>query len=64
MQLVIYLNHRNVMNAIDAILINSKNAFDAFLKNFAQIKTKLHMKINKIKKLYELKEKNLSKIMS
>ena len=52
------------MNAIDAPLINNRNAFNAFLRNFAQIKTKLNMKMNKIKKLYETKEKNLSKIIS
>ena len=33
------------------------------LKDFAQIKIKLNIKINKIKKLYKLKEKNISKIM-
>ena len=64
MQLIIYLNRRNVMNAIDATSINNQNAFDAFLRNFAQIKTKLNMKMNKIKEFYELKEKNLSKMMS
>ena len=64
MQLIIHLNRRNVMNAIDATSINNQNAFDAFLRNFAQIKAKLNMKINKIEKLYESKEKNLSKMMS
>ena len=64
MQPVIHSNCRDVMNAIDATLINNQSAFDALLKNFAQIKTKLNMKMNKIKKLYESKEKNLSKIMS
>ena len=64
MQFVIHSNRRDVMNAIDATLINNQSAFNAFLRNFAQIKTKLNMKINKIRKLYELKEKNLLKIIS
>ena len=64
MQFVIHLNRRDMMNAAGATLINSQNTFDALLKNFAQIKTKLNMKMSKIKKLYELKEKNLSKIIS
>ena len=64
MQLIIHSNCRNIMNAIDAMSINNQSVFDALLKNFAQIKTKLNMKINKIKKLYKLKEKNLLKIMS
>ena len=44
-----------MMNAIDATLINSQHAFDTILKNYAQIITNLNMKINKIKRLYELK---------
>ena len=63
MQLVIHLNRQDVMNAINVTLINNQNARDTFSKNFVQIKAKLNMKINKIKKLYELKEKNLSKII-
>ena len=52
------------MNAIDATLTSRQNAFNTLLKNFAQIKTKLNTKINKIEKLYELKKKNLTKMMS
>ena len=52
------------MNAIDATSINSRNAFNAPLTNFVQIKTKLNMKMNKIEKFYESKEKNLSEMMS
>ena len=48
-----------MMNAIEATLINNQSAFDALLKNFAQIKTKLNMKINKIKKLYKFKKKSI-----
>ena len=47
------------MNAIDAMLINNQSAFNTPLKDFAQIKTKLNMKMNKIKELYKSKEKNL-----
>ena len=57
MQLVIYLNRQDLMNAIDATLINSQNTLNAFSRHFAQIKTELNMKINKIKKLYELKKR-------
>ena len=64
MQLIIYLNRRNVMNVINAMLINNQDAFNASLKNFAQIKTKLNMKMNKIKEFYKLKNKNVSKIIS
>ena len=64
MQPAIYSNRQDVMNAIDATLINSQNTFDALSRNFAQIKTKLNMKMNKIKELYESKEKNLSRIIS
>ena len=64
MQLAIHSNRKNITNAIDATLINSQNAFKMFSRNFAQIKTKLNMKMNKTKKLYESKEKNLSKIIS
>ena len=52
------------MNAIDATSINSQNAFKTLSKNFAQIKAKLNTKMNKIKKLYESREKNLSRMMS
>ena len=52
------------MNVIGATSINSQSAFDALLKNFAQIKAKLNMKMSKIKKFYKSKEKNLSKMMS
>ena len=51
------------MNAINVTFINSQNAFDALLRSFIQIKAKLNMKINKIEKLYKLKQKNLSKII-
>ena len=64
MQPVIHLNRRDVMNAIGATSINNQNAFDALSKDFAQIKAKLNMKMNKIKEFYESKEKNLLRIMS
>ena len=64
MQLVIHSNRRDMMNAADATSINNQSASDALSKDFAQIKTKLNMKMNKIEKLYESKEKNLSKMMS
>ena len=52
------------MSAIDATSINSQSAFDTSSKDFAQIKMKLNMKMNKTEKFYELKKKNLSRIMS
>ena len=52
-----------MMNAIDATSINNQETFNALSKNFAQIKTKLSMKMNRIKKFYKSKEKNLSKII-
>ena len=52
------------MNAIDATTINSQSAVNALLTNFIKAKMKINRKINKIKKLYELKKKNLTKIMS
>ena len=64
MQFIIYLNRCNIMNTIDATLINNQNVFNALLKNFAQIKTKSNIKMNNIKKLYKLKEKILSIIKS
>ena len=64
MQSAIHSDRRDVMNAIDATSISNQNASDAFSKDFAQIKTELNMKINKIEELYESKEKNLSKMMS
>ena len=64
MQLIIHSNRRGVMNVTGATPISSQSAPDAFSKNFAQIKTKLNTKMSKIRKLYESKEKNLSKMMS
>ena len=64
MQLAIHSDRRDMMNAIDATSINSQSASDALLRSFAQIKTKLNIKMNKIKEFYESKEKNLSKMMS
>ena len=64
MQFIIYLNCRNAMNAIDATSINNQNAFDALSTNFVQIKTKLNMKINMIRKFYKSKEKNLLEMIS
>ena len=64
MQFAIYLNHFNQMNAIGATLMSSQNAVNAFLINFAKIKMKMNTKMSKIKKLYELKKKNLTKMMS
>ena len=54
----------DAISLIDAMSINNQNAFNALSTNFVQIKTKLNMKMNKIRKFYELKEKNLLKIMS
>ena len=51
------------MNAIDAMLTSRQSAFNTLLKKFAQIKAKLNTKINKIKKLYESKKKNLTRMM-
>ena len=53
-----------MINAVDATSINNQSASNALLKDFAQIKTKLNMKMNKIKEFYESKKKNLSKMMS
>ena len=53
-----------MMNAINATSISSQSASDALSRSFTQIKTKLNMKIDKIKELYKLKEKNLSRMMS
>ena len=64
MQLVIHSDRWDVMNVIGATSISSQNAFDASLKNLAQIKAELNMKMSKIEKLYELKEKNPSKMIS
>ena len=64
MQLAIHSNRWDVMNATDATSISNQNAFDALLKSFAKISTKLNMKMSKIKRFYESKEKNLSKMMS
>ena len=64
MQLAIHLNRWDVMNVIDATSIKSQSVLNIFSRNFAQIKTKLNMKMNKIKKFYKSKEKNLSKMMS
>ena len=63
MQFFIHLNYRDEVNATGATSINNSNAFNAFLTNFVQIKMKLNMKMSKIKELYELKKKNLSKII-
>ena len=46
-----------MMNATDATSINSQNAFNALLKNFAQITIKLNIKMNKIKKTLSVKRK-------
>ena len=64
MQLAIHSDRRNMMNVIDAMLTSRQNASDALLNNFAQIKAKLNAKMSKIRKLYESKKKNLSKIIS
>ena len=52
------------MNAIDATLTSKQNAFDTLSKDFAQIKAKFNTKMNKIKKLYESKKKNVTRMMS
>ena len=52
------------MNVAGATSISNQSAFDAFLKNFAQIKAELNTKMSKIKELYESKKKNLSKMIS
>ena len=64
MQLAIHSDRQNVMNAIDAMSINNQSASETPSRNFAQIKTKLNTKMSKIRKLYESRKKNLSKIMS
>ena len=47
------------MNAVDVTSIKNQSARDAPSRNFAQIKTKLNMKINKIRKLYKSKKKSV-----
>ena len=64
MQLAIHLNRFDQMNAIDATSINSQNAVNAFLTNFAKIKMKINTKMSKIKRFYKSKKKNLTKMMS
>ena len=64
MQPTIHPDRRDVMNVTGATSINSQDAPDASSKNFAQIKAELNTKMSKIRKFYESKEKNLSKMMS
>ena len=64
MQLAIHSNRFDQMNAIDATSMSNQNAVNAFLTNFAKIKMKINTKMNKIKEFYELKKKNLTKMMS
>ena len=64
MQFAIHLNRFDQMNAIDATSMSNQSAVNASLTNFAKIKMKMNMKMNKIKRLYESKKKNLTKMMS
>ena len=64
MQFAIYSNCFDQINAIDATLMSSQNAINASLTNFAKIKIKINIKINKIKELYELNKKNLTRMIS
>ena len=64
MQLTIHSNRRDVMDVTGATSVSSQSAFDASLRNFAQIKAKLNTEMSKIRELYESKEKNLSRMMS
>ena len=64
MQLIIHSDRRDVMNVAGATSVSSQGAFDASLKNFAQIKAELNTEMSKIRRFYKSKEKNLSKMMS
>ena len=64
MQLAIHLNRFDQMNAIGATSISSQNTINASLTNFAKIKMKINTKMNKVKKFYELKKKNLTRMIS
>ena len=64
MQSAIHSDRFDQMNAIDAMLMSSQSAVNAFLTNFAKIKMKMNTKMNKIRRLYELKKKNLTRMMS
>ena len=63
-QFTIHLNCFDQINAIDATSMSSQNAINASLTNFTKIKIKMNTKINKIKKFYKSKKKNLTRIMS
>ena len=63
MQPAIHSNRFDQMNAIGATSMNNQNAINAFLTSFAKIKIKMNTKMNKIRKFYESKKKNLKKIM-
>ena len=64
MQLAIHSDRLDQMNAIGATSMSNQSAANAPLTNFAKIKTKMNTKMSKIRKLYESKEKNLTKMMS
>ena len=64
MQPAIHSNRFDQMNATGATSMNNQSAVNALLTNFAKIKIKMNTKISKIKRLYESKKKNLTKMMS
>ena len=64
MQPAIHLNRLDQMNAIGATSMNNQSAISAPLMSFAKIKMKMNTKMSKIKRLYESKKKNLTKMMS
>ena len=64
MQPATHSNRFDQMNAIGATSMSSQSAVNAPLTNFAKIKIKMNTKMNKIRKFYKSKEKNLTKMMS
>ena len=61
MQLEIHSDRFDMMNAIDATSTSNQSASNTFLKNFAQIKSKLNTKMSTIREFYETKEKTRQK---
>ena len=64
MQLAIYSNRRDMMNAIDATSTNNQSVFSVFLRNFAQIELKLNTKMSTIKEFYKTKKQNTTEVIS
>ena len=64
MQPAIHSNRFGQVNATDATSMSSQDAVSAPLTSFAKIKIKMNTKMSKIRRLYESKKKNLTKMMS